>query len=322
MIAKGDTGVMLELRLLAALDAVARTGTFGAAAAELGYTQSTLSQQVAALERRVGGAVFDRPGGARRPRITPLGRLVLAQARTRLDADAAARDAIDRFHAGAGRVDVGTFQTVTNVLLPTVVDRLRAEHPGADIRLFEDETDEPPLDLLDLAFLDVPGPVDADHVEVFRDEHVVVARRGAFPAGPVPLAELDGRAMVALPPICDQAVVEAALARAGVAPDIVFRTVDNQGITSMVRAGLGSAVMPVLSVRGQRSDDALSFHRLQPAVPDRVVRVVSRGTLSPLAVRLRELAVDAGQQLVRDLEAAAEPGDIAGRGRARPPRTS
>ncbi|WP_200938527.1 LysR family transcriptional regulator [Cellulomonas sp. Root137] len=313
---------MLELRLLAALNAVARTGTFGAAAAELGYTQSTLSQQVAALERRVGGAVFDRPGGARRPRITPLGRLVLTQARTLLAADVAARDAIDRFHAGAGRVDVGTFQTVTNVLLPMVVDRLRVEHPDADIRLFEDETDEPPIDLLDLAFLDVPGPDDADHVEVFRDEHVVVARRGAFPPGPVPLADLHGRAMVALPPICDQAVVEAALARAAVAPDIVFRTVDNQGITSMVRAGLGAAVMPVLSVWGQRHDDALSFHRLEPAVPDRVVQVVSRGTLSPLAIRLRELSVEAGQHLVRDLAAADGSGDIAGREGAHPPGTS
>ncbi|WP_421741272.1 LysR family transcriptional regulator [Cellulomonas sp.] len=313
---------MLELRLLAALDAVARTGTFGAAATELGYTQSTLSQQVAALERRVGGAVFDRPGGARRPRITPLGRLVLTQARTLLAADEAARDAIDRFHAGAGRVDVGTFQTVTNVLLPMVVDRLRGEHPDADIRLFEDETDEPPIDLLDLAFLDVPGPDDADHVEVFRDEHVLIAPPGAFPTGPVPLAQLDGRAMVALPPICDQAVVEAALAGAAVAPDIVFRTVDNQGITSMVRAGLGAAVMPVLSVWGQRHDDGLSFHRLEPAVPDRVVQVVSRGTLSPLAARLRELSVEAGQHLVRDLAAAGGSGDIAGRDGARPPGTS
>lgn len=295
---------MLDLRLFAALDAVARTGTFGAAATELGYTQSTLSQQVAALERRVGGAVFDRPGGARRPRITPLGRLVLTQARTLLDADAAARDAIDRFHAGAGRVDVGTFQTVTNVLLPMVLDQLRVEHPDADIRLFEDETAEPPLDQLDLVFLDVPGPADADHVEVFRDEHVVVSPRGTFPPGPVPLDRLDGRAMVALPPICDQAAVEAALARAGVAPDVVFRTVDNQGITSMVRAGLGSAVMPVLSVWNQRHDDALSFHRLDPAVPDRVVQVVSRGTLSPLAARLRTLSVDAGQRLVRELAVA------------------
>jgi len=301
-IARSDDGSVLDLRLLAALDAVDRTGTFGAAAADLGYTQSTLSQQVAALERLVGGPVFDRPGGARRARITPLGRLVLAQARALLDADAAARDAIDRFHAGGGRVDVGTFQTVTNVLLPDVVRRLLAEHPDADIRLVEDESEVVPLDVLDVAFVDVPGPDDADQVEVFSDPHVVLARAGTFPAGALALTSLHGRATVALPPICDQAVVEAALAAAGVVPDVVFRTVDNQGITSMVRAGLGVAVMPVLSVRGQLADEALTFHRLEPAVPDRVVRAVSRGSLSPLAQRLRDVAVEAGATLVEQLE--------------------
>lgn len=292
---------MLDLRLLAALDAVSRTGTFGAAAADLGYTQSTLSQQIAALERRVGGSVFDRPGGARRPVITPLGRLVLDQARTLLDADSAAREAIGRFHAGGGRVDVGTFQTVTNVLLPLVIERLRAEHPDCDIRLFEEETAEPPLDALDLVFLDVAAPADADAVEVLRDEHVVVATSGTFRPGAVALADLHGRAMVALPPICDQAVVEAAFATRAVSPDIVFRTVDNQGITAMVRAGLGVAVMPVLAVWGQRHDPALSFHRLQPTISDRVVHAVSRGTLSPLAARLREVAVEAGRELAAEL---------------------
>lgn len=292
---------MLDLRLLAALDAVARTGTFGRAAADLGYTQSTLSQQIATLERRVGGAVFDRPGGARRPEITPLGRLVLAQGQPLLTGERTARDAIDRFHAGAGRVDVGTFQTVTNVLLPDVVERLRAEHPESDIRLFEDESEEPPLDSLDLVFLDSPGPVDADRVEVFRDEHVVLAPQGVLATGPVALSALHGRPMVALPPICDQAEVERVFATAEMAPDIVFRTADNQGITSMVRAGLGVAVMPVLAVWGQRDDPALTFHRLEPALPDRVVHLLSRGTLSPLALRLRELAVEVGRQLVADL---------------------
>ena len=43
--------------------------------------------------------------------------------------------------------------------------------------------------------------------------------------------------MVALPALCDQAMVEQALAEAAVVPDIVFRTADNQGVTAMVRAG-------------------------------------------------------------------------------------
>jgi DNA-binding transcriptional LysR family regulator len=70
-----------ELRQLAAMAAVADEGSFGRAAARLGYSQSTISQQIAALEKAVGGTVFDRPGGPKPVRITPLGALVLAHGR-------------------------------------------------------------------------------------------------------------------------------------------------------------------------------------------------------------------------------------------------
>ena len=76
-----DQWLAIELRHLAALDAVAETGTFGRAAARLGYTQSAVSQQISALEKAIGGAVFDRPGGPRPVRLTPLGKLVLGHAR-------------------------------------------------------------------------------------------------------------------------------------------------------------------------------------------------------------------------------------------------
>src|SRR5207302_7293803 len=98
-----------ELRQLATMVAVADEGTFARAAARLGYTQSTVSQQIAALERAVGGAVFDRPGGPKRVRVTPLGAVVLAHAHELLAKATAMTTAIDRFKAGDGRIDIGTF---------------------------------------------------------------------------------------------------------------------------------------------------------------------------------------------------------------------
>ena len=155
MTASKVTGVSdVELRHLAALAAIAEEGTFGRAAARLGYTQSTVSQQIAALERAVGGPVFDRPGGPRPVRITPLGSVVLDQGRELLAKAEALADAVERFKAGDGRIDIGTFQSVSTVILPSVVRRLRDEQPGCDIRLSEEEPDQPQIGDLDLLFYD------------------------------------------------------------------------------------------------------------------------------------------------------------------------
>ncbi|RHW23888.1 LysR family transcriptional regulator [Nocardioides immobilis] len=288
---------MFELRHLAALDAIATEGTFGRAATRLGYTQSTLSQQIAALERAVGGPVFDRPGGPRPARITPLGRVVLEHARTMLAAADAAGEDIARFHAGGGRVDVGTFQTVTNVLLPPVVAALRSDHPDCDIRLVEDETETPTLAGLDLMFFDGPGAPDLDRVRLLADEHVLVAPRAMFRASRVAVDRLDGVPMIGLPPICDQRRVEDQLADLGVRPRFVFRTADNQAVVSMVRGGLGCAVLPLLATGSARSDDQVTLHRLRPALPPREVYLLWQGTLSPLAARLRDLSVAAARDL-------------------------
>ncbi|MFD0903436.1 LysR family transcriptional regulator [Actinomadura sediminis] len=291
----------VELRHLTTLAAVADEGSFGRAAARLGYTQSTVSQQIAALEKAVGGAVFDRPGGPKPVRITPLGAVVLAHGRDLLARAQTMAAAVDRFKAGDGRVDIGTFQSVSNVILPPIVRSLRDEHPGCDIRLFEEETESPQVGELDLMFFDGRIDGDVEHLKLLDDPYLLVTRRGTFPDGPVPPARLDGAPMVAYPPICDQARVEQALARRGVQPRIVFRTAGNETVLSMVRAGMGSAILPRLAVDGADagSDGSLSLHELRPGLRPREIFLLWQAdrTHSPLAARAIEIALDVAGEI-------------------------
>ncbi|WP_020117349.1 LysR family transcriptional regulator [Streptomyces canus] len=291
----------VELRHLAAMAAVVEEGSFGRAAVRLGYTQSTVSQQIAALERAVGGPVFDRPGGPRRVRLTPLGSVVLDHGRVLLARAEALTNAVDRFQAGDGRIDIGTFQSVSSVILPSVVRRLRAEHPGCDIRLSEEEPEQPRIGDLDLLFYDGRIDGDVEHRKLLDDPYLLVSSAGTFPDGPVSLDRLDGAPMVAWPLTCDQPLVEQALARSGARPQIVFRSAVNDTLLSMVRAGLGSALLPWLAVRGVDvpSDDRLRVHELRPSLPPREIYLHWQAgrVHSPLAARAVEVAVEVAAAL-------------------------
>lgn len=288
---------MYELRHLATLAAVADEGSFGRAAGRLGYTQSSVSQQIAVLEKAAGGALFDRPGGPKPVRITPLGAVVLQHGRELLRRAGELRDGIERFRAGDSRIDIGTFQTVSNTLLPQVIRGLRDAHPGCDIRLFEEETDDPDLTGLDLMFFDGRTGATIEDLKLLDDPYVLVARPGDFPAGPVPLAALDELPLVAHPPICHQAVVEAFLTARGIRPQFVFRTEGNEALLAMVRAGLGAALAPRLAVL--RHDDSLALHELTPGLPPREIFLLWQAgrTHSPLAAHAIELARKAAADL-------------------------
>jgi DNA-binding transcriptional LysR family regulator len=290
----------VELRHLRTMAAIAEEGTFGRAAARLGYTQSSVSQQIAALERALGGAVFDRPGGPRPVRITPLGEVVLTHGLDLLTKSEALADAVDRFRAGNGRIDIGTFQSVSNLILPAVVRRLLDEHPGCDIRLSEVEPKDPQIGDLDLLFYDGRIEGDVEHVKLLDEPYLLVAGAGAFPDGPIRVKLLDDAPMVAWPPTYHQTWLERALASAGAQPRIVFRTAGHETILSMVRAGIGSAVLPWLALHGSDawSDDRLTIHRLRPA-PAREINLYwpAGSSQSPLAVRAIEIAAEVAADL-------------------------
>lgn len=297
----------VEIRHLQALRAVAEEGTFGRAAGRLGFSQAAISQQIAGLERVVGTPVFDRPGGPRPVRLTPVGHLVLRHAEAVLDRLAVADSELAELRSGTGgRLAVGTFQSVSVRLLPTVIAQLRTESPGLEVSVVQLATSAELAagvrdGSVDVAFLDVV----IDHPDlrldpVLRDPYVVVTTdddpvlADLPPGAPYPTRSLEDRPLIASE-MCDAMVqVEAELAAVGVTPRYAFRTNDNGALQAMVAAGMGAAIMPLLAV--DESDPAVRVMATDPpmALRDIVVARRSGPSVLPAAERFAELAILAG----------------------------
>src|SRR5690349_16427481 len=117
-----DHWLGVELRHLAALQAVAEEGTFGKAATRLGYTQSAVSQQIATLERLVGERLVERPGGPRPVSLTEAGTVLLRHADGIVARLRAAQADMQALRDGtAGSLRVGTYQSVGARVLPEVM---------------------------------------------------------------------------------------------------------------------------------------------------------------------------------------------------------
>src|SRR6185436_14867203 len=141
-ITQPDQWLGVEVRHFAALDAVAREGSFGRAADRLGYTQSAVSQQIATLEKIVGETLIERPGGPRAVSLTEAGELLLRHAEAIVARLEAARADMAALRAGeTGALRVGTYQSVGARVLPVVMRRFLADWPGIELGLSEPATD-------------------------------------------------------------------------------------------------------------------------------------------------------------------------------------
>ena len=118
------------LRLLA----VAETGTIGAAAKRSNVTQPTLTRDIARLEQRFGGKLFERlPHGVR---LTALGATAVERARRILAEAEAAEQAIDAARSGrTGVIRVTATPPWTETVLARAAARFRETFPAVELRI-------------------------------------------------------------------------------------------------------------------------------------------------------------------------------------------
>ncbi|HUZ16005.1 MAG TPA: LysR family transcriptional regulator [Gaiellaceae bacterium] len=292
----------IELRHLAALEAVVRTRSFGAAARELGYTQSAVSQQIAQLERVVGQRLFDRPGGPRRVEPTEAGLLLLGHADAivaRLDA--ARADMAALAEGAAGTLRVGVFQSVGANLLPALVRRFRAQWPLVGVRVREESDSNELLRLvehgeLDLAFAELPlpgGPL--EWTELLHDPYVLLVSARSELAARDSAPSL--REVAKLPLLGRRSTDEPERHLAGRVPNlnVVFRTDDNGTLQALVAEGLGVAIEPLLVV--DQKDRAVKALPFGTRIPPRTI------VLAWHRDRYRSPAAQAFVELARELAA-------------------
>jgi DNA-binding transcriptional LysR family regulator len=287
--------VAFDLRHLRTLEAVVRLGSFAAAAGELGYTQSAISQQVIELERRVGAQVV-----IRRPlRVTEAGRVLLtAEAATRATIAVAAAELTALRRGDTGEIRVGAFISAAGSLIPDALRRLRAAHPGVRVILHELETADSHAALLrgelDLAVTfdydhqPQPAPAGIARTQIRTDPVLLVLPAHHRLAGreTVDPADVPAEEWISTPVDVLAGVTDADRSR------LDFHGDDFRTALALVAAGLGVTVLPALALTDAPA--GVVGRRSTTAVPDRRIYTCRLDTAHVTA------PVAAFQQLLRD----------------------
>ncbi len=291
---------MLSVPRLKILREIAATGSFSAAADSLSYTQSAVSQAIAALEAEAGAALLERDRRGVRP--TPAGAALIEHAGAVLSRLEAAQEEVAAIAGGRlGRLRIASFPTAGATLIPLAVSTFREAHPDVELSLAEGEPE-------DIAPRLRSGEFDLALLFEFTGERRLVSGDGraelltdpmrlALPAGH-PLAERDS---VRLEDLRDQAWVQTSAASpcarhvvrsclaAGFEPTVSFESDDYQTVQGLVAAGVGVALIPQLALTTVRSDVVVRELSGRSSPARTVLAGVRRGAHSPPAAAMLDV---------------------------------
>src|SRR5689334_11790909 len=255
---------MLDVRRMRVLREVAVRGSFSAAAESLSFTQSAISQQIAALEREAGCTLVQR--NARGVRLTEAGEALVRHADAilaRLDEAEAELEAIAGLRGG--RLRMAAFESAAASLMPLAIAAFRAAHPGIELSLIlaEPEDSAPLLKTgeLDLALgfdSRIRGEVDGitrQHLLsdplflVLPESHPLARKRH------LRLADVADDPWIAGTSDCEcNRLINRACAIAGFEPRIAFQTDDYTAMQGFVAAGVGVSLIAELGLTSIRDD--------------------------------------------------------------------
>ena len=252
----------LDLRQLAVLRAIERTGSLAGAARSLGVSTPTCAHHLEALEAIAGARLVER--GPRGAHLTDIGAVLAGHAEAIMERAGAARAEVRALaDAGVATLRVGTFSSAGSTLLPPAIARVR-ERTGVRIHLLEAETPDLLAAIADGSVhvaivhteseepLELPAGWTA--TELLRDPYLIAVPRGhpALGGGPLRLGDLAEADWILSRPetasaagAADRALLNAAAQR-GFEPRVALRTDDLEVACGFVAAGLGVTPLPRL----------------------------------------------------------------------------
>lgn len=271
---------------------VAELGNYTRVAEEFHLTQPGVTQQVRALERHYGVALVDVVG--RRPVLTDAGRFLAARARETLAGVATLEQEMGEFTAArAGTLAIGATLTIGAYVLPALLARFAAAHPGVAIQVEVANTRAMAARVRGgaLGFALVEGPLEGEDLMItpFQDDRLVLVAPPGYPLGPG--SAIDPRALEGAPMIWRErgsgtrALAEGALAAVGVRPRTVLELPSGEGVARAVEAGIGVAILSELVVERAVTQGRFAARAIVGVDLRRTLRLVClRGrTLSPAA---------------------------------------
>ncbi|MDP5226657.1 MULTISPECIES: LysR family transcriptional regulator [Arthrobacter] len=298
---------MIDLQALQALVAVQRTGSVAAAAAELGFTPSAVSQQIKKLERQSRTALLERNG--RGVLVTERGRALVEHGGRILSELEEMESVLSAGEEPNGTFTVASFSTAARGLLVHVACRLAEEAPDMRLEVVAVDPAEAVGKVahgdVDLAVihdwnsvaLEVPGNVALEPLCEDIADIIVPATHRLAGLDAIPRAELLPETWCSQPrgAICHEALLRL-LAEEGATPRIAFIDPDFATHIEFVAQGLALAFVPRLG-RGPIPDGVVA-RPLAGGQAHRSVSAAYRRTMSAspgvkLLVRLLQEAAEA-----------------------------
>jgi DNA-binding transcriptional LysR family regulator len=252
---------LVELRHLRCFIAVAEELSFHRAATRLRVSQQQVSRTIHDLEVIIGTELMKRT--TRRVDVSTPGEIFLPRARQILEhLESALHHTQMAAHGKLGRLTISFGGYAIESCLPEVFQRFKAEHPGIDIEIREQNSGAQIEALrrreIDAGFaISPPQDTDLQRMVLCRSDFVVIAPTALnYPRGPISLSRLKDESFLLVPrQIAPGFYQDCAtlFAEAGFTPRIVQEGRNTQTLLSLVAAGVGIAIGPAFIARNRRT---------------------------------------------------------------------